>query len=191
MYRWLRNIHLWLGLFSFLFLLMYGVSSVQMAHNSWFSPRPKVSESRVAVPPASAESPRALARELMDRHGMRGELNQVRQTPDGFALRIVRPGTVYEVDYSRSTGEAKVRTNVASFIGMLNRIHHIGGIWHEYSLVNVWGVLVGLVSAALIVLGATGIYLWFKIHSERVVGIILLALSLGFSLPLIVLMRAA
>jgi hypothetical protein len=55
----------------------------------------------------------------------------------------------------------------------------------------VWAVFVALISVALIVLSLTGIYLWFKIHTERVIGIILLVLSLGYSLTLIVLIRTA
>ena len=42
MYRYLRNTHLFLGLFCCLFVLMYGVSSVQMSHNTWFPSRPSV-----------------------------------------------------------------------------------------------------------------------------------------------------
>jgi len=76
-------------------------------------------------------------------------------------------------------------------MGMLNRIHHIGRLWHEFTLTNVWAVFVGLVSVALMVLSVTGIYLWFKIHTERVIGSILLALSLGYGLTLIVLIRTA
>ena len=43
----------------------------------------------------------------------------------------------------------------------------------------------------LVILALTGIYLWFKIHTERVIGSILLAVSLGFSLTLIMLIRTA
>ena len=186
MYKWLRNTHLFLGLFAFLFLLMYGVSSVQMAHNKWFNNKPKVTESEIALPPGLGDA-RAIARQLMDGHGLKGELGQVRNT----SFRITRPGTVYEVAYSPETGTAKVKTNVANFMGMLNRLHHIGGVWHDYTLVNVWAVLVAIVSIALIVLSLTGIYLWFKIHNERVIGAVLLTLSLGYSLTLIVLIRTA
>jgi hypothetical protein len=191
MHRWLRNTHLFLGLFSFLFLLMYGASSVQMAHNSWFNTKPSVNESTVQVPGERAHDARAVARFLMDRHGVRGEIQQAQETEEGFRLRVMRPGTVYEVAYVRSTGEAKVRTNVANFIGMLNRLHHVGGLWHEFTLTNIMGVFVGMVSAALILLGLTGIYLWFKIYKERKIGAALLAVSLGYSLTLMVLMRIA
>ena len=190
MYKWIRNTHLLIGLFAFLFLLMYGVSAVQMAHNRWFNNKPAATESEIALT-AGVSDARVVARELMDRHGLRGELAQVRKTGDGLSFRIVRPGTVYEVAYSPETGNAKVRTNVANIMGMLNRIHHIGGLWHDFTLTNVWAVFVGLVSVALILLSLTGIYLWFKIHTERVIGVILLTLSLGYSLTLIVLIRTA
>jgi hypothetical protein len=186
----LRNTHLLVGLALFAFLLMYGVSSVQMAHNRWFTLKPATTESRVTLPAGLAENPRAVARRLMDEYGVRGELNQIRKTETGCNLRIVRPGTVYEIAYSAPTGEAQIRKHIAGFMGLLNRLHHVGGLWHEYALINVWGALVGVVSLGLFVMGLTGIYLWFKIHNERVIGTILLAISLGYSLTLMVLLRA-
>jgi hypothetical protein len=164
---------------------MYGASSVQMSHNKWFDNKPRVTESEMAVHGADA---RAVAAELM-RQGMRGELAAVSARAAGANFRIVRPGTVYEVAWSNGT--AKVRTSEANFIGMLNRIHHVGGIWHEFTLTNLWGFFVGVVSVSLLILGATGIYLWFKIHQERVLGTVLLVLGLGYGLTLIVLMRTA
>ena len=190
MHKWIRNTHLLIGLFSFLFLLMYGMSAVQMAHNRWFSNKPAVTESEIALT-AGVSDARVVARELMDRHGLRGELAQVRKAEGGLSFRIVRPGTVYEVAYSPETGNAKVRTNVANIMGMLNRIHHLAGLGHDFGLINAWGVCVGLVSAALILLGATGIYLWFKIHSERVIGVVLLVINLSICVTLLVLIRAA
>ena len=190
MYKWLRNTHLLIGLFSFLFLLMYGVSSVQMAHNTWFDLKPAVTDSQAALA-KGLDNPRDIARQLMDSGDVKGELQQIRKTGQGYGFRVVRPGTVYEVTYPADTGVTKIRTSVAGFMGMLNRIHHVGGVWHEFALTNVWGVFVGIISVMLVVLALTGIYLWFKIHTERVIGIILLALSLGYSLTLIVLIRNA
>jgi hypothetical protein len=189
MYRYLRNTHLYLGLFCCLFLLMYGVSSVQMAHNAWFSMRPRVNEVHFTLAP-SADS-RAVARELIDRYGLRGELGPARfVTPAQLSFTLTRPGTVYQVQYAPATGDTRVRDSHAGFMGMLNRLHHVNGLWHDYWLVNVWGALVAMVSVALIVIAVTGIFLWFKIHNERVVGLILLVASLGYSLTIIVLARS-
>jgi hypothetical protein len=189
MYKIFRDIHLLLGLFAGIFLLMYGISAVQMAHNRWFNLRPSVSEQQIALEPGVDEGARLVANFLMTRHEMRGELAQVRESDKGIRFRIARPGTVYEVDYDRGSRSAKIRTSTANFLGMLNRIHHLAGVNREFWVLNVWGWLVGIVSAMLIGMGITGIYLWFKIHTERRVGMALLVLSLGYSLPLLYLLR--
>src|SRR5512134_1144290 len=99
MHRTLRAIHLCSGVFSALFLIMYAVSAMQMAHFRWFRLQPKVVETALAVDSGQAVEPRALARHLMDRHGLRGEVRQV-ETKDGkISFNIVRPGTVHQVGY--------------------------------------------------------------------------------------------
>jgi len=190
MYRLLRDTHLLLGLFCCLFLLMYGVSSVQMAHNRWFNNRPTVTETNVTLPSQIADA-RVVGRQLMEQFGLRGEVGQARVSPAQIVFTMVRPGTVYQVEYNAGTGATRIRDNHANFIGMLNRIHHANGLWHEYWLQNAWGALVGIVSSALILIGLSGIYLWFKLHKERVTGIILLVVSLGYSMTLMILNRMA
>ena len=190
MYRYLRNTHLYLGLFCCLCLLMYGVSGVQMAHSAWFPMRPAVTETHAALPPQTTDA-RRVARELMDRYGLRGEVDRPRVTPNQLSFNIARPGTVYQIDYSPATGNTRIRDNHAGFMGMLNRIHHAKGFWHDYWVLNAWGAFVAVVSAALFLIGATGIYLWFKLRQERLIGAILLTVSLGYSLTLMVLARGA
>ena len=190
MYLTLRNTHLFLGLATFLFLVMYGLSSVQMAHSTWFHTTPRVTEMHLAIPREAAGDPQAVAEELR-RDGLRGELQDVRRTDAGYRMNVVRPGTVYQIEIQSVSGQAKIRVNTSGFMGMLNRIHHVAGTWHGYWLTNIWGVFVGLVSVVLIVIGATGIYLWFMIHSERVIGAILLAINLGVCVGLLALIRMA
>lgn len=51
--------------------------------------------------------------------------------------------------------------------------------------------MIGLVSAGLILLGVTGIYLRFTIHGERAIGVVPLAINLGICVTLLVLIRTA
>ena len=113
MYRWLRNTHLFSGLFTFLFITMYAVSSVQMAHNSWFRLTPTVTTKRVAIAPEKGTDARVLARELMDRNLIGGEINEAKPTEAGFSFRVVRPGAVQEIMYSRELGAASIRISRA------------------------------------------------------------------------------
>lgn len=191
MYKTIRNIHLIAASFSLPFLLMYGVSAVQMGHAAWFDMKPAVQERDVALGPGQGDA-REVARQLMDRDNVvRGELTNVQPGPKGLAFRVVVPGTVHEVQYEPWSGNTHVRTSVAGFMGMLNRLHHAAGVWHEPAALNVWGMGVAVVSFALLILGATGLYMWFTRRPERRVGAMLLAANLGFALALLVLIRRA
>src|SRR5262245_23926559 len=108
MYRWLRNTHLFAGLFCFLFVMMYGVSSVQLAHKSWFSVQPVVTKLEVPISQEGSASPRAVARELMDRHGLVGEVRDGQPWTEGFRFSIGRPGEGYVVSYVRAKGVAEI-----------------------------------------------------------------------------------
>ena len=188
MYPWLRNIHLLLAVLALPFLLVYSISAIQMAHSKWLRWKPKMMESHVAMAPGN-EDARALARELMDQHGLRGDLQQVSTTPAGLHFSIVRPGTVCDIEYNSATGDTKILTMVAGFLGMLNRLHHAAGFWHSYWLTNVWNGFVLWTSIVIILLGVSGVWLWFARRQDRMIGIVLLAVNLGASLTLLCLIR--
>jgi len=65
MYRLMRNVHLILGLVFVLALGVYLLSSVRLAHRSWFSSKPTLTEETFSVDPGEAGTPRALARILL------------------------------------------------------------------------------------------------------------------------------
>ncbi|MFN7992546.1 MAG: PepSY-associated TM helix domain-containing protein [Bryobacteraceae bacterium] len=189
MYRWIRNLHLILGVFASLPLILYAVSAVQMAHDKWL-PFTSVKSQRTFEMPASAfRDASALRKRLVESYGLTGELQESDVTSDRIRLTLFRPGVVHEVRYARQTGQTVVKTRVNGVVGIMNRLHHLAGVTHEDRAFNAWGWLLGAVSIALLAIGASGIYLWFKLHAERVIGVVLLAVSLGFSLTLIVLLR--
>jgi hypothetical protein len=188
MYKTLRTIHLICGLLSVPFLLMYGISAVQMAHSKWFPMKPVVTERTVTVP--AGLDARALARHLRA-EGVRGELSQIKETPTGLSLRLTVPGTVHDISTDRANSAATIRTSVAGTLGILNRLHHLGGLYHEYGPLNIWGVAVAVVSAALVGLGATGLWMWWLRRQERTAGVVLLAANVIFSVAVLAALRAA
>jgi hypothetical protein len=191
MYKNIRTIHLILASFSLPFLIMYGVSAVQMAHGSWFQMKPTVQSSHVRIAPGLDDG-REVARQVTSvAPHVKGELANVKSTAGGLTLRLVVPGTVHEVQYQRTSGEVALQTSVASMFGMLNRLHHAVGLRHETRTLNLWGIAVAVVSAALILLGATGIYMWFIRRSERRSGIILIALNVVVVVWMLAVMRSA
>ena len=189
MYRTLRTLHLLCGALALPYLLMYGVSAVQMAHSRWFSMKPAVTEREIPLDVAYDDG-RRMAQDAMAKAELRGEIQEVKSSPAGFSARIVVPGTVHEIQYDRHKNSAHVKTSVAGFMGMLNRLHHAAGLWHEYVPLKLWAVLVALVSAALLGLGATGLWMWWLRRQERKLGILLLAANLLFTMVVFGIIRS-
>jgi hypothetical protein len=188
-YPGLRRIHLLAGLFAAAMLLMYGVSAVQMAHPAWVRLRPAVREWRADLAPG-IDSGRDVARELHAR-GARGELSDVSRTPRGWSLTIGLPGTEHRVTYRRETGAAEIKTSTRGFLGRLNRLHHAAGFWHESRWMKLWAAMVALASLAVLLMGATGLWMWFARRQDRVFGALLLAANLAFALTVLALLRQA
>ena len=190
-YKIARNVHLLLASFSLPFLLMYAVSAVQMSHSTWFVTKPVVQERQLSLTPRHVDA-RAVAREIMDHdRSVRGELDAVQVTPRRITLRIVVPGTVHDVQYDPESGAARLKTSVAGVMGMLNRLHHAAGFWHELLPLKLWAAAVAIVSTALLLLGATGIYMWFTRRQERRMGVLLLGVNAAIAIVLLFWMRAA
>lgn len=189
MFQLMRNIHLGLGLVFVLMSLVFAVSSLVIIYRPWIKTSPTISESTIQIPAEAAANARAAARELMTVHGMKGELRQVQEKGDAVSFRIVRPGEMIEVEYGRATREARVKVRRQGTLETLVQLHVNHGLWHDYAPSNLWAAISLFASIGLLLLGATGIYLWFAHHSERLIGGILLVSGLAYGLITLVLTR--
>jgi hypothetical protein len=185
-YRLLRDIHLLVGLFALPALLTYAVSSAQMAHQ--IRVPQNVSEEEVTLPPGL--SPRAASLQLMQRGGYAGDLNNILSTPGAVSFSITRVGSRYQVTYDSATGRAHVKKTDIGVLGELNRLHHLHGFHHENRAMSAWAAMLAAVSLILLTIGATGLYMWFKLHRERLFGAILLSTNLIVSIGLLTFLRS-
>ena len=191
MFRLMRNGHLILGLLFFFYAMLFAASSLVIIYRPWLKPTHTEQEQTVRVGAERAQSPRDLALELIQNHGLKGDLRDIKQEANSVRFVIARPGMRSEVQYSAATGEAKVRTRREGFLETLVQLHTNHGFWHEFMPANAWSLLSLLGSVGLFLLGATGIYLWFCHHEERVIGLVILAVGLAYSLTTLVLSRIA
>ena len=183
MFRLMRNVHLALGVAFFLVALLFAVSSLVFIYRPWF---PSGQErSSVDLQLQSGADARTVGYELMRSHGLRGELRNVRSQDGQILFMIWRPGTQVDVSYSPASGNTKVATRRFNVYETLVQLHTNHGFWHDFFPANLWALLSLLVSIGLLVLGASGIYLWYKHPQERKVGTVLLAL--GFIVPVVAL----
>jgi hypothetical protein len=191
MFRLMRNVHLILGVAFFFYAMLFALSSLVIIYRPWLKPMREYQERAVRVAVESARTPRALAFELMQNHGLKGELRGIHQEGEEIRFSIVKPGTESHVTYSGPSGEVKIQTHRAGFLETLVNLHTNHGFWHDFLPSNAWSLLSLLGSVGLFFLGATGIYLWFCHHNERLVGAVILALGLIYSLTTLVLSRIA
>jgi hypothetical protein len=191
MFRWMRNVHLILGLVFVVYGLLFAVSSLFIMYRPWLPAGAEDTQRTVQVTADAARTPRSLALELMRNHGLQGDLRDIEQTDEGVQFVVIRPGTRAEVAYSPSRGEASIKTRRQGFLETLVQLHTNHGFWHDFVPSNAWSLLTVLGSAGLFLLGATGIYLWFCHHEERLIGGVILAVGLVYSLTSLVLSRAA
>jgi hypothetical protein len=189
MYRLLRNVHLVTGLLALWILLLYGLSSVQMAHWYLFPDTKRVAERTVPVR-ADTGDVQAFERELRERHGVRGHLKSIKEDGDALYLRFHHPAV--ETDVVRvGDGDAAISETSWGLVMWPGRLHHDAGVWWDDGWMNLWGVAVVAVSLACILLGVTGVYLWWRLGIERKTGAILLLGSLVYTLGLIAAIRIA
>jgi hypothetical protein len=189
MRRLLRDLHLALALFASGFLLVYAVSALQMAHPR-LAPRGR-STAEAEVTLAAGADARAVEAELRARHGVRGELEAAGAVDGALRLRFVRPGTEVIAEVEPASGRTRLRTTRADFFRYLNRLHHAAGLSHADTATNAWGVAVAVVSASLLALAGSGLYLGWQLRRERRAGAVTLAASLATTLLLMALLRFA
>jgi len=189
MFQLMRNIHLGLGLIFVLMAVVFAVSSLVFIYRPWLPRGAEETELTVGVSGDPAASPRAVARELMTNHGLKGDLRQIQQEGDNVRFRIVRPGESADVEYARSSGEAKIKIQRLNALETLVQLHTNHGLWHDFWPSNAWAAISLLTSIGMLLLGATGIYLWFAHYTERLLGGVLLGSGLLFGFVTLVLTR--
>jgi hypothetical protein len=173
-YRKIRSVHLSTALLSLAFLSAYAVSAVEFAHRR-FLPHSEFSTVETTRLEPGATDARVLARRW------RGELESVENSPGFLRFRVVTPlGRTYNVSYAIATGDTRIKTTTNRFLRTLAFMHVSHGIW---------AVAAALVSLALLTLGVTGLYLWFKNHSSRRTGGVLLFAGAAIALALILSLR--
>jgi len=191
MFRLMRDTHLTLGLAFFFMSAIFAISSLVIIYRPWLPNLSRDEMRTVRAGPEEAATPRALALHLMRTAGLRGELRQASEQQGSIRLVIAKPGSQTSVEYSRATGDAQLRTRHFGVGETFVQLHVNHGFWHDFLPANLWAVLALLGSIALFLLGASGIYLWFSLHDERVAGAIVLIVGLAAGLGSLIFSRMA
>jgi hypothetical protein len=183
-----RDLHLYAGLFLSPFVLVFAVSAVVLVHSG--RPGAATAETRevagVAVP-AGFENLKgieqvAVTHEVLGRLGVRGEITALRlvQRNRHFLVTVTVPGreTTVDLDLDRRTAAIAARaTGLRDALVFLHRMPgpHNESLRGNSAFMVAWRWLADGTVYLLLFLSASGLYLWTVLRSERRAGLVLLA----------------
>lgn len=185
--RWLRKVHLWVGLWGAALGCLFGATGIVLNHRAVLKiPVTKTvqNSAQLALPPQTEPTMAAMAAWLQTQLQFDGI--QVRskaepaqvvswagrevQQPERWTFNFISPHRSVNAEYHVGNRFVKVDTMDATLIGVLTRLHMATGA-------NVFWVLVSdTIAGGLIVLCITGLLLWSRLHRIRLIAV---ATSLG------------
>lgn len=189
MFQLMRNTHLALGLLFVLMAAIFAVSSLTIIYRPWLPSGTEDSERIVTLDAEQGAVPREVALELMRNHDLRGDLRNIEQADGEIRFRVFRPGEEARVAYCEDSGQATIKTRRWNFLETLVQLHVNHGFHHDFMPSQGWALISLLTSIGMLLLGASGIYLWFAHHKERLVGGALLAVGLVWGLSTLTIAR--
>jgi hypothetical protein len=189
LYRLIRDLHLYLGLFISPFVLVFAVSVLLLVH-SW---RPRIASETSATRVVSAlPLPRDLqvlsGRPLIDalkpaleKAGVRGEVGfvQHRVKEAKLIIPVTIPGRETTVSMRIPSGEATIVTRETGLADALLTLHkspgqHGPAIRMNWFYMKAWRWMADATVYLILFISVSGIYLWYVLRAERSVGYVLL-----------------
>jgi len=196
-YRWIRQLHLWIGAWGALAAVIYGFTGLVMNHRfgegAW--PQGESSEgarTTLQVPVAAQSSPERLSLWLREAHGLDAQV--IRKGPPGGGRGSEREqasppkwtlsgGTAtqaWSIDYAPGSTSAVMKQTRHDTLAAFNRLHKAvgGGLG--------WTILADSFALAMLLLGVSGIWMWARGRSAKdlvlsvlAASVLVLALVLG------------
>jgi hypothetical protein len=187
-YRWIRQLHLWIGAWGALAAVLYGFTGLVMNNrfggNAWPQGSSEDSGRLVLEVPVSARAtPEALDAWLLAAHGLDAQVVK-KGKPEGGKLAgrdVKQPpkwnisgGTArasWSVEYVPGNATAEVKQSRHSPLAALSRLHKgVGGGW-------MWNLLADSFAIGMLLLGLSGMWMWARGRSPRELVASVLGLS--------------
>ena len=188
-YRLVRDLHLYLGLFSSPFVLVFAISVFFLVH-TWL---PKIgsdaSRTRVVSGlPLPVNLPTLSGRPLIDalkpvlvKAEVHGEVGFVQHLvkEEKLIIPVTIPGREMIVTINIASREATIVTRETGLAGAMATLHrspgeHAPAIRMNSFYMKAWRWLADTTAYLILFISVSGIYLWYVLRAERRVGFVLL-----------------
>ena len=185
-YRWIRDLHLYLGLFVSPFILLFAVSVFYLNHGKLLPAASSTESFRdLQVPDgfATLKGMEAVtrARAILPQVGVEGEIGFVRYVAkDGHLIfPVSKAGIEATVDVDVAARTAIVKRRAMGLWESLSYLHKMPGphnvaIRGNWVGIQVWRWFADTTIYLLLFLSISGVYMWWAIRAERSIGVALL-----------------
>ena len=187
-YTWTRDLHLYFGLFISPFILVFSISVLFLNHakvgtDKWTAVETNQS---VQVPPgidaAQGAAGIILAKAILPQVHLDGEIGNTRfaRTTRHFIFPVSKPGLEALVDVDVDAGSATISRRPTGVLEALAYLHKMPGphnvnIRGNWIGTRVWRVFADATIYLTLFISLSGLYLWYVLKAERIVGLVLLA----------------
>lgn len=187
LYRWLRDLHLYFGLFISPFVLLFAVSVFYLNHAKLIPGElPDETYSNLTIPQGfdRLKGIEAVerAKTLLPQVGVAGEIGFLRYIPKDRRLvfPVSKAGSEATIDVDLDARTAVVKRRSMSVLESLSYLHKMPGphnvaIRGNWIGTRIWRVFADTTIYLLLFISLSGIYLWWAIKAERRAGLVLLA----------------
>jgi len=186
--RWLRTIHLWVGLWGALLGFLFGLTGILLNHRAVLKiplERAVQRSSELALPEAGGpQSAEQLAQWLQAELGMKAQSVRAKaeppktvrwadrevEQPPRWTVNLQSPQRGVNAEYLVGNRYVRLETQDATPIGTLTRLHTATGVG------AFWVLLADTIAGGFMVLSVTGLLLWSRLRAIKLTAVVV---SLG------------
>lgn len=165
-YRWIRQVHLWIGAWGALAAIVYGFTGLVMNHRFGEGAWPQgdsreTARATLQVPGHARATPEALSLWLRQTQGLEPQAIRKGPPPSGSQAQkwSISGGSAshsWSIDYALGSDTAELKRSVHTPLAAFNRLHKaVGGGW-------AWTVLADSFAIGMLLLGLSGIWMWAR-----------------------------
>jgi hypothetical protein len=197
LYRWLRDLHLYFGLFISPFILLFAVSVFYLNHGKLVSGEAPVDTYNDLSIPGGFDRLKGIeaveqARAILPQVGVSGEIGFLRYISNTrhLVFPVSKAGSEATVDVDLDARTATVTRRPMNLWESISYLHKMPGphnvaIRGNWVGTQVWRVFADATIYLLLFISLSGIYLWWALKAERRIGFMLLSAGVMTFLALI------
>jgi len=181
----IRRTHMYLALFLSPWVLMYTLSTMAMNHREFLrdlaggGPPAFVTEREMPYQ-LSETDPKAAAERILGDLGMHGAYSAGKPQADGtLVIQRLDPVALRRITWQPAARTVKVERQQFQTSAFLERMHRRRGYQHDVALEDGWAFSVDLFIAAMILWGASGLWMWWEMRVTRRTGALVALGGLG------------